>query len=499
MNRKDDTITDGQAMVTFHSLADEKQLLTDPVKYFTNTQPENKTATDTISRLYQQRLILEQKQKKLHTQTGVLSRQIGTAKRNNQPIDKLLTAMKTLSAEKKSLNQQIKQINQAILQNSFYTRTDKVDDPSMRLYPETNCNIEAVTISLLDDDSNNTPTDNIMQSESWNHYVTANPAACIHHRTEWRNIHQHSYGHNSIYLYARNNQQKIVGILPLVHIKSRLFGNQLVSMPFFQRGGAVADNPQIEQKLMQVAAKYGHKLDVDHIEYRDDIAHGCDTDPLPVETHKVNMVLSLPETDRALWKTFGAKLRSQIRRAQREPTQVFIGRDELLDDFYRVYSHNMRDLGSPVQSKKFIKNILATFPQNSWLIVIRYQQRPVATGCLLGSDNTLEIPLASTLRSVNPLSLNMLLYWEVLKFAIDKNFEQFDFGRSSKNGGTYRFKQQWGAKPMQLYWHYWLGKAGQPPSRNASNPKYATVINVWKHLPLAFTNILGPLIVKNIP
>jgi hypothetical protein len=131
--------------------------------------------------------------------------------------------------------------------------------------------------------------------------------------------------------------------------------------------------------------------------------------------------------------------------------------------------------------------------------VIKLNQRPVAAGFLLGFENTMEIPLASTIRDVNPLSMNMFLYWEVLKFAIKQNYSQFDFGRSSKNAGTYLFKQQWGAQPKQLYWNYWLGQSEAPPSLNPSNPKFALIVSIWKRLPVTIANILGPVIVKNIP
>ena len=159
----------------------------------------------------------------------------------------------------------------------------------------------------------------------------------------------------------------------------------------------------------------------------------------------------------------------------------------------------MRDIGSMAHSKQFIQNILALFPEYSWIIVLYLNHRPVAAGFLLGHGNTLEIPLASTVRDVNPLSMNMLLYWEVLRFAINHGFRHFDFGRSSKGAGTFRFKQQWGAQPKQLYWHYWLGKAGELPSLNPSNPKYALVISLWKRLPVTLTKWLGPLVVKNLP
>jgi FemAB-related protein (PEP-CTERM system-associated) len=159
----------------------------------------------------------------------------------------------------------------------------------------------------------------------------------------------------------------------------------------------------------------------------------------------------------------------------------------------------MRDLGTPFYGKPFFYNILESFPENSQIIVLRMNNQPVAAGFLIGYRDTLEIPWASTIRDVNQLSMNMLLYWEALKFAIQSGFRYFNFGRSSRDAGTFRFKQQWGAQPKQLYWHYWLGEQGELPTLNPSNPKYALLINLWKRLPVTLTRWLGPPIVKNLP
>jgi FemAB-related protein (PEP-CTERM system-associated) len=211
------------------------------------------------------------------------------------------------------------------------------------------------------------------------------------------------------------------------------------------------------------------------------------------------MILSLPESHDNLWKSFSSKLRAQIRRPLRENPKILFGGNEYLDDFYSVYSRNMRDIGAPVHSKQLVQNIMSRFPDRSWIISIQLNNKPVAAGFLVSHGNTLEIPLASTIRDVNHLSINMLLYWEVLKFAVDGGFRYFNFGRSSKDAGTFRFKQQWGAKPKQLYWHYWLKDNGDLPAFNHSNPKYALAIKVWQHLPLWLANRIGPLIVRNLP
>jgi FemAB-related protein (PEP-CTERM system-associated) len=236
-------------------------------------------------------------------------------------------------------------------------------------------------------------------------------------------------------------------------------------------------------------------LGASHAEFRDDIARK----ELPARTDKVNMILLLPESPEALWQSFTPKLRAQIRRPQQEDPQVLQGGAALLDDFYSVFSRNMRDLGTPVYGKNFFRTILETFPQSCYIVVIRHSDRPVAAGFLIGHRDTLEIPWASSLREVNRLSMNMLLYQEALKLAIARGYRQFDFGRSSRDSGTYRFKQQWGAQPRELHWHYWLADDSELPALNPDNPRYALAIRLWQRLPLQIANALGPRIVKNLP
>jgi len=130
---------------------------------------------------------------------------------------------------------------------------------------------------------------------------------------------------------------------------------------------------------------------------------------------------------------------------------------------------------------------------------LRLNDKPIGAAFLIGFQKKLEIPWASTIKKYNSLGINMLMYWEILKYAIENGYQVFDFGRSSLNSGTYRFKKQWGAKPLQLYWHYWLKDGEELPKLNTSNKKYKFAINVWKQLPIFITNWAGPKIVKNLP
>ncbi len=128
----------------------------------------------------------------------------------------------------------------------------------------------------------------------------------------------------------------------------------------------------------------------------------------------------------------------------------------MLNDFYAVFAHNMRDLGTPVYAKQFFRLILEAWPEQTHIVVLQLGNKPVAAALLLGDRDMMEIPWASTLQSANTMNMNMLLYREVLGLCIRHGYRFFDFGRSSKDSGTYRFKKQWGAEPLQHYWHYWL-------------------------------------------
>lgn len=330
---------------------------------------------------------------------------------------------------------------------------------------------------------------------SWDEYVMSSDRASLYHLSGWREVIEKSFGHATHYLSAEDSTA-VHGILPLVHMKSLSFGNFLVSLPYFNYGGIVADDPAISEQLYREAIELAQKVGAEHIELRQ-----TDAIPnLPARTSKVSMRRALPDHADDLWKSFPAKLRSQVQRPMKAGMSCRVGREESLDAFYAVFAANMRDLGTPVYAKKFFRNILRAFPDSSWICTVFTERgKPVASGFLLGFKNVLEIPWASSLREYNKYGPNMMLYWEALKLACNRNFRVFDFGRSTPHEGTYRFKQQWGATPVSLYWQYWVKDNKPMPEINPKNPKYQLAIKIWKTLPLCITNTVGPVIVRNIP
>ncbi len=296
---------------------------------------------------------------------------------------------------------------------------------------------------------------------------------------------------------SSNPSNPIVGILPLVHLKSFLFGSFMISLPYFNYGGISGENSEVQDLLLNEAVKIAERKHVAHIELRHERAV---FDKLPVKTAKVAMRLSLPADPDELWNSLTSNLRRKIRKPSKEGFYCKLGQEEELDSFYPVFSTKMRDLGTPVYSKKFFRNILEAFPNSTWIATVRTKhQRVVASGFLIGFKDRLEMPWVSSLRSYDHFYVNLLLYWSMLRFGCVNHFKIFDFGRSTFGEGTYQFKEQWGAKPVQLYWHYWI-KNGHPlPELNPKNPKYRLAISLWKRLPVSLTKLIGPSVVKNIP
>lgn len=331
---------------------------------------------------------------------------------------------------------------------------------------------------------------------SWNNFVASHPGSTNYHQYGWRKVIEESFGHRAYYLAARNGNDEICGILPLVHMKSRLFGSFLVSLPFFNYGGVLCNGENAAVALLNNARSILDEVHAEHVELRHMNNH---QDGLATKEHKVTMILDLKKDEEAQWKALDAKVRNQVRKAEKSGLSAVAGHLELLDGFYEVFCRNMRDLGTPVYSKEFFRNILSTFPDSTRIISIMLDGKTVASGILTWFRDTLEVPWASSIRDYREMCPNNLLYWEAIRFAINIGSDKFDFGRSTPDEGTYRFKKQWGALPYPLYWQYLLRDGNQLPELNTKNAKYEMAIKVWQRLPLAITNLLGPSIVKNIP
>lgn len=327
---------------------------------------------------------------------------------------------------------------------------------------------------------------------AWDAFVEARGDATGYHSWRWRRVFEEAFGHEAVYLVARQNGT-ITGVLPTVHIKSLLFGSTLTSLPFLNYGGVMADAYETKEALIDAALSVAHERHCGHVELRHTARQ---FNELPCKQHKVAMRLPL---DGSLWERIDRKVRNQIRKAEKSGLAVERGGEELLGDFYDVFARNMRDLGTPVYSKRLFQSVLRVFPERAQIHVVRLKDKAVAAGLTYRTRTMVQLPWASSIRQYNPLCPNTLLYWDAIQFARERYAGVFDMGRSTPNEGTFKFKSQWGAEPLPLHWEYHLMAQRELPNVSPANPKYHLAISLWQKLPLSLTRRVGPMIVRTIP
>lgn len=287
------------------------------------------------------------------------------------------------------------------------------------------------------------------------------------------------------------------GYLPLAHVSSLLFGRFLVSLPFLSSNGVQAETDEAEAALIDRAVTLARELGVRYLELR----HERPTDHPAIPdavTHKVHMRLALPDGPEKLWKALDAKVRNQVRKGEKSGLAVEWGGLDKLDAFHDVIARNMRDLGSPVYGKPLFREIVTAFAGEAELCVVRSGETPVAAALLLHGPGVTEVPVASSLRAYNSTCANMLMYRHLLDRAIERRQDVFDFGRSTVDGPTFKFKKQWGAETFPATWQYHI-RRGRLGEMRPENPRYARLIGLWRRLPLGVTRVLGPRIVRGIP
>ena len=271
-------------------------------------------------------------------------------------------------------------------------------------------------------------------------------------------------------------------------------------------GGPLCDNAQIESQITLRARQAAEQEGVKRLELRGLYQRPINTD-WNISEEKASMWLALPTDNNSdtLLKSFKAKLRSQILKGYTEDISVKVGNTELINDYYAVFARNMRDLGTPVYSKRLFSRLLQALEGQAWIVLVSHQGKPASAAFLIKTGDRMEIPWASTIRDYNRFGLNMVLYWEVLKLSCEQTCAIFDFGRSSIDASTYKFKKQWGTQPIQHYWYAYepstvLNKSTESIRKvSTDNPKLQLLIACWKRLPIWLSKIIGPHIVKLIP
>lgn len=324
---------------------------------------------------------------------------------------------------------------------------------------------------------------------AWGRVVGGLSQSGLAHSPEWFNVIRSAYGHDPLYLSAEDGEGRS-GVLPAFIVRRPFFGTVVTSMPFLDTGGPCSASPELAHLLVERLLSEARRIGARVVELR--CSHRLSVDIEPLE-HKVNMALSLPADSGRLWRQLDGSVRNQVRKAERAGLSVDVGAAEKLEAFYDIFAVRMRDLGSPVHACQFFRAVLDAFGSRARIVLVRKSNAVVGGLLAVASGDRLAVPWAACLKEHFSSCPNMLLYWEALRSACAEGFRWFDFGRSTRGSGTYRFKLQWGAREEPLFWYTIPNTAST--SRSADTGANLAV-QLWQRLPLSVTKRLGPHIRK---
>jgi FemAB-related protein (PEP-CTERM system-associated) len=325
---------------------------------------------------------------------------------------------------------------------------------------------------------------------AWNAFVLAHPEGTFFHLAEWREVLRRAFGHGTRYLLAERDG-RICGVLPLAEVRSILFGHALVSTPFCVYGGIVAADPRAHDALTAGACELARALGVGHLEMRNRrrVHPGWPAKDLYVTFRKSigpdaeDNLLAIPRKQRAM-----------VRKGIKEGLRSELHRDAARH--YSTYSESLRNLGTPVFSRRYPELLLETFGDQCEILAVMYGDRPVAS-CMsfYFRDEVLPYYGGGT-RAAREVAGNDFLYWSVMERARQRGSRVFDYGRSKRGTGSYDFKRYWGFEPEPLYYEYFLVNATGVPDLSPVNPRYQRLIAAWRRMPLGLTHVLGPPLAK---
>lgn len=329
----------------------------------------------------------------------------------------------------------------------------------------------------------------------WEDYVHNQAGTSIYHLAGWKQVMEKTFGLETLYLFAQEGSE-ILGILPMLHVKSWLAGHYLTTLP----GGMHASNVRSAELLLESAKSFVESAAASYLILRDAYVKWDLPDLVTDESH-CTLVVELSTDTEQVWRGIKKRYRQLTSQAMRAGLHVTNG-TRAFEDIYPTYSRSMRDRGTPTLGLDFFQNMMSELPGLFRFLTVHHEDRVLGGGFVTPFKDTVYCTWGGMLRESYDLRPNHLLYWESLKYAAESGHQWLDLGRSRYDSGTFVFKKSWGAEPRQLYQQYYLNGIDQPPAVGAgrkADPKYEFFVRLWSKLPMPVTEIMGPQLRRRMP
>lgn len=323
-------------------------------------------------------------------------------------------------------------------------------------------------------------------------FVAEHPDSSLFHRPQWTRAVERGCGQRGHYLVAER-AAALVGVLPLTEVRSALFGNALVSAGFGTGGGTIGDGAaRLAEAAWTLAA-----------------ARGCASvelrgGPIPAgwtasEGVYANFARDLPRDGEALLASIPKRQRADVRKALASGLETSAGTDSRhRGAHFRVYAESVRNLGTPVFPGALYRAALDEFGDDADINVVWKDGRPLAALLNFYFRGTCQPYWGGGTREARQWRANDLVYFDVMRRAVERGCTRADFGRSKVGSGPWARKRIWDFEETPLVYGVRAADGGKPREVNPLDPRYRLRIAAWQRLPLWLANRAGPFIARGL-
>ncbi|MGZ5927585.1 MAG: FemAB family XrtA/PEP-CTERM system-associated protein [Rhizomicrobium sp.] len=327
----------------------------------------------------------------------------------------------------------------------------------------------------------------------WDGFVASRPDSTFFHLSGWREVIKRSFGHACPYLVARDGGA-LSAVMPLTEINSRLFGHFLIGNGFCVGGGPLAANDAALAAVLDEAGQLGRARKVGYIELRDCAVAG------PAWQARGDLYagfagpIARDEADNL--KQIPRKQRAVVRKALEQGFTISIERS--IQPFFDLYARTLRDHGTPILPRRLYENLLTVFGDACEILTVSKDGVPTSSVLSFFYRDQVLPYYTGSLVEARRSGANDMMYWALMRRAVERGATIFDFGRSKLGTGPYNFKSNWGFTPRPITHQYLLLGRDSLPNLNPTNPRYAKLIAAWQRLPLPVANAISPFISRSL-
>jgi len=346
---------------------------------------------------------------------------------------------------------------------------------------------QAVTIEIAEEGD----------AAEWDAFVRAHPDAEIFHLYAWARVIAATYGYAPVNLIARRGGA-IAGVLALTDVRSALFGRSLISTAFTVGGGILTSDAAARRALADAAVEEGRRRNVRYVELR---ARKGVLEGWPVKSAVyAGFEKELPADEAENLKMIPRRRRATVRKAIAAAKNGALSAEFNgdVDAFYALYAQALRDLGTPIFPKKFVRVLMAEFSQEAEILVIAADGQPVLALLSFYFGKKVMPYYFGARADARAHRAYDYAIWLQMRRGADKGATLFDFGRSKYGTGSFDYKSYWGFEAQPLEYQYALIGEREAPNISPSNPKFSAASAAWKRLPLGLANTVGPMLARHL-